>query len=36
MEAAADACRQGNMQTIKSLPDTELQRLLGKTDEDGR
>ena len=36
MESAADACRQGNLQRIKSLPDSELQRLLSKTDEDGR
>ena len=36
MEAAADACRQGNIKQIESLLDSELQRLLGKTDEDGR
>ena len=36
MEGAADACRQGNLQQIESLPDSELQRLLSKTDEDGR
>ena len=36
MEAAADACRQGNINQIESLPDNELQRLLGKKDEDGR
>ena len=36
MEAAADACRQGNIQPIESLADNDLQRLLGKTDEDGR
>jgi len=36
MEAAADACRQGNLKVVESLPDSELQRLLSKTDEDGR
>ena len=36
MEAAADACRQGSLQIIQSLPNNELQRLLAKTDEDGR
>ena len=36
MEAAADACRQGDLQTIQGLPDSELQRLLAKTDQDGR
>ena len=36
MEAAADACRQGNIKQVESLPESELQRLLGKKDEDGR
>lgn len=36
MEAAADACRQGNIKQIESLPESELQRLLGKKDEDDR
>lgn len=36
MDVVADACRQGNLQQIESLPDSELQRLLSKTDEDGR
>lgn len=36
MEKAADACRQGDLDTIKGLSDTELQRLIPKRDEDGR
>lgn len=36
MEKAADACRQGDLDTIKALQDTELRRLISKRDEDGR
>ena len=36
MQVAADAAREGNITHFHGLPEDELQRLVKKTDEDGR
>ena len=36
MEKACEAARQGNLEYIGSLSDSELGRLINKVDEDGR
>ena len=36
MERAAEACRLGDLMYISTVDASDLQRLLGRTDEDGR
>ena len=36
MERAAEACREGNLEYISTVDAGDLQRLISRTDEDGR
>lgn len=36
MERAAEACREGNLEYISTVDASDLQRLILRTDEDGR